>query len=166
MLGALSNKLEPKDVQPAAAVLIERIEATPPAAPAFPGLSEAVASLSDKLEPESLQTVVALLNRRLRTQGSEDHDLGKVWVIIERKADAQLDNRKRIQMYVDLLRSPVVVGKTTNVPLTPQSVDTRKSLLDGLEKITGRQFEGDLWRFVDWATTAQEGKSLHLDLGN
>ncbi|MGI8425970.1 MAG: hypothetical protein ACR2M4_05095 [Actinomycetota bacterium] len=41
----------------------------------------------------------------------------------------------------------------------------RKMLLDGLDQITGEKFEGNLWRFVDWAIESERGKSLRLDLG-
>ncbi len=77
-----------------------------------------------------------------------------MWVRLEAVADRDMDRKKRIQKYVDLLALPLVVG------------GNRKALLDGLEPepLTGAKFEGDLWRFVDWATTTDKGKSMHLQL--
>jgi hypothetical protein len=37
--------------------------------------------------------------------------------------------------------------------------EARKALLEGLGKITGQDFHGDLWQFVDWAQTG-EGREL------
>ena len=76
----------------------------------------------------------------------------KWWVRFEAVADRDMDVQKRIQKYVDLLALPLVVE------------ENRKSLLDGLEPLTGATFDGDLWRFVDWATTTDKGRSMHLQL--
>jgi hypothetical protein len=55
---------------------------------------------------------------------------------------------------------------TTDEDLWPLLVgDARKALLDGIDRISGEKFEGDLWRFVDWATVSDRGKALRLDLG-
>jgi hypothetical protein len=56
------------------------------------------------------------------------------------------------QVYVDLLKSPFLVG------------EAQAEVLDGLEKSTGQTFSGDLWNFVDWATQTKAGRSLNLDL--
>jgi hypothetical protein len=53
---------------------------------------------------------------------------------------------------VDLLALPLVVD------------ENRKALLDGLEPLTGAKFDGDLRRFVEWATTTDKGKAMHLQL--
>ena len=56
------------------------------------------------------------------------------------------------QVYVDLLKSPFVVG------------DARTELLKGLERATGQTFSEDLWKLVDWATKTEAGRALGLDL--
>jgi hypothetical protein len=58
--------------------------------------------------------------------------------------------QQRVQGYVDLLQLPLMVG------------DARKALLAGLEELTGQKFEGDVWRFMDWATGTEEGRKLRL----
>ena len=66
---------------------------------------------------------------------------------MEQNANAKKDPKNRIAEYVEFLRDPSMVGK-------PQ-----KALLYGLGKITGQDFHGDLWQFVDWAQT-EEGRKL------
>ncbi len=56
------------------------------------------------------------------------------------------------QVYVDLLKNPLIVG------------ETRATLLAVLEEATGQAFQGDQWRFVDWATQTEAGRAMQLDL--
>lgn len=118
-------------------------------------LGEALAGLSGKLEATGAQPGAAALEEAMRTRNDFEAVPGTAaaWVTLEPIAYRKLDDQKRVQAYVDLLRLPLVVG------------DARKALLDGLEQIAGEKFEGDLWRFMDWATESEEGKALRLDLG-
>jgi len=68
------------------------------------------------------------------------------------KLSGKLDVKEWAQPYVELLRLPLAVGKV------------RKSLLSGLEKMTGKKFNGDIWQFVTWATESESGKALNLRL--
>jgi hypothetical protein len=119
-------------------------------------LATAVEPLIGFLDPVVVQSVAANLHARITTQSLSDgftfNMLTSQWVALERAANTHLDLQKRIQAYIDLLRLPLMVG------------DARKALLDGLEQLTGEKFEGDLWRFVDWATESNRGQALRLDL--
>jgi hypothetical protein len=153
-LAGLSGKLEAKDVQPGAAALVKRME-TEQASDALSSLGEALAGLSGKLDAKDVQPLVVVLEEATKTRNDFEviPGMAAAWVTLEPIAHGKLDDRKRVQAYVDLLRLPLVVGYA------------RKALLDGLDQLTGEKFGGDLWRFVDWATESDEGKALRLDLG-
>jgi hypothetical protein len=151
-LAALSVKLDARDVEPGAVALVKRMEAEQNAF-ALWGLGGALAVLSEKLDARDVKRGAAALAHAIKNANGLDLErLTVAWRDLEHVAYADLDLQKRIQAYVDLLRLPLVVE------------DPRKALLDGLEKLTGEEFEGDLWRFVDLATESDKGKALRLDL--
>lgn len=78
--------------------------------------------------------------------------LAETWSRLEPIAYRDVSRSKRLQVYVDLLNHPLVVG------------ESRQALLEGVEQIVGESFDGDHWSFVDWATESEEGKKLNLDL--
>jgi hypothetical protein len=153
-LAGLSSKLDAQNVKPVVATLVERIKVDQ-GTKALSALGLALAGLSSNLGAKDAQPSAAALKASMKTRNDlEDIPrMVKAWVPLEQVAYANLDPRTRIQTYVDLLGLPLVVG------------DARKALLDGLDQLTGEAFEGDLWRFVDWATESDEGKALQLDLG-
>ncbi len=153
-LAGLSGKLVAKDVQPGAAALIKRMESEQDRY-ALSRLGEVLAGLSGKLETKGAQPLAAALEEAMRSRNNfaAVPRMAAAWVTFERIAYGKLDDRKRVQAYIDLLRLPLVVG------------DARKALLDGLDQLAGEKFEGDLWRFVDWATESERGQALRLDLG-
>jgi len=152
----LSGWIEAKDVQPRATALAKRMEREQDGL-VLSMLGKALAGLGRKLEAQDLQRAATALGEAMKTSErvsfAQLSRMATAWVMLERVAYTDLSLQKRVQAYVDLLRLPLVVG------------GARKALLDGLEQLTGEKFEGDLWRFVDWATESDKGKALRLDLG-
>ena len=96
---------------------------------------------------------VSLVERmKKETYGEAANSLGVAFARLEPTANSNMLLRDRIQQYIELLKLPLVVG------------EGRKALLSSLEKLTHEKFDGNIWRFVDWASQSPEGQSLHLDL--
>ena len=66
--------------------------------------------------------------------------------------DTQPDSPVQLQPYVDLLKG-----------YGGGFVQSRKAILNIIEVKTGQKFDGDKWRFVEWATSEDAAK-FHLDL--
>ncbi len=159
-LGSLSTKLEGQDVAHGAAVLAARMKTeTNPVA--LDRLKQTLASISMRLKIErgGVPAFEELVTNTVRA--SDRNELN--WFTRELvDLRATLPNPVSLsiyphpvrieQVYVDLLKSPLLVG------------DARAELLKGLEKAAGQTFSGDLWSFVDWATNTDAGRALKLDL--
>jgi hypothetical protein len=137
-------------VEPATAALVERMKGAK-ALDSLLALGKALSAIESHVRPQEAQQGLKLLSPTSQ-KTLWDADCAAAWVRLEQVADRDLDAGKRIQKYVDLLAVPLVVG------------EARTPLLEGLETLTGAKFEGDLWKFVDWATTTDRGKAMHLQL--
>jgi hypothetical protein len=159
-LGSISPKLERQDVAPLAVALVERMKT-----------EKETYTLAD------LGSALDSLSAGVQGGGSIDHLFEKLAVRSIRECNEYMvaglakgmvalrpglpnpitlsiyHRPVRIeQVYLDLLKSPFVVG------------EARANLLEGLEQATGQKFNGDLWSFVDWATRTDAGRALKLDL--
>ena len=148
-LAGLGGKLEAKDVQALAATLVIRMK-TEQDSNALSELGRALASLSGKLEAKDVQPGAAALAARMQTEHLDLDSLATAWVSLEKVANAKHDIQQRVQVYVELLQLPLMVGAA------------RKALLAGLEEMIGEKLDGDVWRFMDWATGTDEGRKLRL----
>ena len=150
-LAGLSEKLDSGDLIPGAAALVDRMK-TETDSDRLSSLGKALAGLSGKLGSGAVQPGAAALVERMKTETDSDRlsSLGEALAALSKKAASSTspaDSPVSIADYVELLRQPFMVG------------EARKTLLDGLGKITHQDFHGDLWQFVDWAQT-EEGRKL------
>jgi hypothetical protein len=109
-------------------------------------LGKALAALSAKLEPKDVQPGVAALLRFLEDANEHQETLVHVWLELEWVAKYGDPVRENFDRYVKVHQFPLMIGRQ------------RRAVLDGLEKLTGEKFEGDLWRFVNWATPSGDTK--------
>ncbi len=159
-LSSLSGKLESQDVAPLAETLVARMK-TQTDSNSLVSLGKALGSLRGKLNNQSSVTPAfeALATRAGRewdvdSLTSLTQGLGALGPALPNPVSLSVyPHPVRVeQVYVDLLKSPFIVGKA------------RANLLKGLEQATGQTFSGDLWSFVDWATQTDAGRALRLDL--
>ncbi|MEP7008695.1 MAG: hypothetical protein ABJC13_00075 [Acidobacteriota bacterium] len=159
-LGSLNNKLKKSDVAPGAAALIAMVSSAEANSQVSANLDieifHFVRFLGDQTRVPAFEALVTrtgqesdvrLLLPLARSSISIGHTLaGPVHLSI-------YPHPVRVeQVYVDLLKSPFLVG------------EAQAALLKGLEQSTGQTFSGDLWNFVDWATQTKAGRALNLDL--
>jgi hypothetical protein len=152
-LGDFSGSLERGVVRPIAAELVRRME-TEQNSYALVQLGNTLARLGAKLEPEDVRRGAVAIASRMRIATAGTDGLAQAWVSLSSSAHRGLDQRARVQAYVEILQLPLMVGKARSVILT------------GLENAlgNGQRFENDLWNFVDWATSTTEGRALGLNL--
>jgi hypothetical protein len=114
-------------------------------------LADAVAALSVKLEMRDAQPLAGALASQIKTEWNLEclTDMARAWVALEAVGRTQIDVPS-VAAYTDLLKQPLVVGKARN------------TLLGGLGKLTGQEFDGDVWRFVTWVT-GREGAPVIAD---
>lgn len=112
--------------------------------------------LISRLEPQIIQTAINVLLDKMNTLRSSDvlinlaaalQDLEQQSIMVSH-SDAII----RLQPYVNLLK-----GYAGGI------IQCRIILLHILELITSQKFDGDKWRFVEWATSKDAAK-FHLDL--
>lgn len=119
--------------------------------------TEVVQTLATKLKPQ----VAQILFQDLLTRMKHEQDpsllaaLVKMALAMENQStiDTQPDSPVQLQPYVDLLKGYVGGG----------FVQSRKAILNIIEVKTGQKFDGDKWRFVEWATSKDAAK-FHLNL--
>ena len=151
-LGRLSSKVGSKEVSAWGAMLAERIKSEEDPQ-SIAGLSQALASLSNKLDPKGVEAWNAVLIERIKSE-SNTVVLGRslaAWTEMEPVAYHNSPLRQRIQICIDLLQHPLVVG------------DAQKAILTCAKVITGHDFHNDLREFTDWASSV-EGKKLGLSV--
>jgi energy-coupling factor transporter ATP-binding protein EcfA2 len=159
VFASLSAKLERQDAVPLAGILVSRMK-TETNADALASLALALASLSAKLDRKDIAPALDILVVRMSREwnGAWLARLTATAVAFGPSLPSHVSpsaNSEPVrveQVYVDLLKSPFVVGQA------------RSQLLAGLEKATGQSFADNLWNFVDWATKTPEGRALGLDL--
>jgi len=159
-LGSLSGKLERQDVAPAAAALVARMR-TETGILSLASLGKVLGSLSAGLNNKiNLIPAFEALVTRAGHESFVDfltpltEDLVTLGPALPNPVSLSIyPHPVRVeQVYVDLLKSPFIVG------------DARAELLKGLEQATGQTFSGDIWSFVAWATETDAGRALGLDL--
>jgi hypothetical protein len=152
VLRSLSGRLMPRDIQAAVATLVGRVK-TEENSGSRTKLSEALAGFSDYLRPEDARISLANLSKLAQVEVPGKNQ-AVAWTRLEAVAHREMGVPKRMQEYVDLLGSPLVVG------------EAREALLGGMEGLAGPnvKFDGDLWVFVEWATSSHQGKAMHLTL--
>jgi hypothetical protein len=79
-LDALSSKLEPKDVQPGAAVLVQRMEIEKDRR-TLESLGKVLAALSPKLQPKDVQPLAAALVQRMEAEQSGEVPVQLGWML-------------------------------------------------------------------------------------
>jgi predicted sugar kinase/membrane protein implicated in regulation of membrane protease activity len=150
VLSSLSEKLDPKDVQPAVVALVGQMKAEKDSR-LLSSLGKTLVSFGAILRVEEAQTALGFLSERWYEDHGRDAST-EDWISLEVVADRDMDLHGRIQKYVDLLALPLIIE------------ENRKTLVDGLEALSGAKFDGNMWRFVDWATMTDKGKSMKLEL--
>lgn len=118
------------------------------------GLARPLDALGEKLESKDAQPILADLGLLIN---NTHHDLSALigaWCTLETAANADRDPQKRVEAYVNLLKLPFMIGYAQN------------ELLSGLETLTSKNFDGNLWNFVDWVTQSEKGKGYRLNLEN
>ncbi len=137
----LGGKLDQAQARPLAAALWQQMK-TATDAQCLLELGKALAGFADTLDKRDVRPTVAMLVETVEVGTLADAWAGKL------ESDARtLDVAGSIAYAVELLRYPDMAG------------ESRKALLRGLGTITGEDFHGDLWRFVDWAQS-QKGRRL------
>jgi hypothetical protein len=156
-LGTLATRLEPKDLRPGAAALLKQIETEREAdGSALLALGQALGRLTPGLSQRELSHAAEVLIPRLAGARHEWIYHTYEW---NRGYYGDLEDLAELlaaadhQSLVDLLKS--MPGAMPPI---------RAAALGALERKTGAKFDGDLWKFVDWATTDPEGRALELRL--
>jgi hypothetical protein len=157
-LSSLSARLKRQDVVPGIALLVARIK-TEADGQALASLTWALTLLGGRLER---QDAVLVFGKIAKATGGSNQFIPSALTSGLIALGPELPNPVRLsvyphpvrieQVYVDLLKSPFMVG------------EARAELLKGLEQATGQKFSGNLWSFVDWATETDAGRALGLDL--
>jgi hypothetical protein len=157
-LGALSAKLDSRDILLGAQLLLEQIVGQTGGSLEKEG--RVLWALCSKLNGEETIAVQQRVLEKIPTRSN----LESLNLLAETFAKCGSALRKTVsfppyrhpvrieQAYVDLLKKPLIVGKA------------RTALVDALEKASGQVFDGDQWRFVDWATQTEAGRAMKLDL--
>lgn len=145
---ALCSHLDTQSAQAASTPLLERMKVETDV-DALSALGEALGPIAGKLRPEDARLAMNILFQAWKANAGEGIS-GKAWAPLEAAADRDEPIPLRLQKYVDLMALPVATWG--------------EGFIDGLEPLTGQKFEGDLWKFVDWAVNSKEGKAMHLNL--
>jgi hypothetical protein len=155
VLLVLSPKLEPQTVQTIAQGLLNRIK-TEKDLDVLNELVLALNALSAKLEPKTAQVAVQDLLEQMKTL--KDPYVLQIIAIALKTLEKQSITVNRpdfiiqLQSYVNVLKG--YVGGI---------IECREAILDNIELMIGQKFDGDKWRFVEWATSKDAAK-FHLDL--
>jgi hypothetical protein len=111
-------------------------------------LGESLVKITAKLEAEKIKRIAIVLSKKLEAETDTDLRLSVCVILARLEIQVHPENSwLGIDNYVKSLRDPFAIG------------NEQKALLDGLGNITGQDFHGDLWQFVDWAQT-EEGRKL------
>lgn len=127
-LAGLSGKLEAKAAQPLAAALLKRME-TEQESDALSRLGEALARLSGRLDAKGAQPLVAMVAEATKTRNDFEAvpGMAAAWVTLEPIAYGKLDDRKRVQAYVDLLPPALGGGRRSEgIARWPRSAHRRE----------------------------------------
>jgi hypothetical protein len=152
-LGDLSARLEPRDAQPLAAALVKQVE-TEQDTRVLSELGKALGALGARLEPRDAQPLAATLWEFIEDTDGGGGELLQAWINLERVAKCNLSVSKCCEKYVKVLQLPLVTN------------EHKKAALDGLETLIGETLNGNLWRFVNWATTSEKAKSWGISLSS
>ena len=113
-------------------------------------------TLISRLKPQIIQITIQELLEKMHTL-RDSHllvNLAKVLGDLEKKSFIinHQETIARLQLYINELK-----GYSGGI------IECRIILLDIIELITGQKFDGDKWRFVEWATS-KDATRFHLDL--
>jgi chorismate mutase len=150
---AVGAKLEPKTAESVATDLVELMKKETNSS-ARQSMARAIQAVGAKLEPKTAESMVKDLIALVKNNVNLNLEVLDIIEDLENKFGSKdTGASSRLQSYVDLLK-----GYRGGVAWS------RITLLKIMEVITGQKFEGDKWRFVEWATSQDASKyRLNLD---